>query len=131
MHPRRIRDAKRRTDRGSGAAIGVCVMFPFLMGMIVAIQMMAASSRIEYSLQSLADRAAQTASLCCYYTDDAEATARATLAANVSDAVFGQDSCANDIVVDATIGFVDVDGAAVTVTTAPPHNPVPPVAPCT
>ena len=44
-------------------------MFPMLMVVIILIQMLSDSTRSEQALQATANRAARTASLCCYRID--------------------------------------------------------------
>ena len=67
-----------RGEAGSGMVIGVAIIFPMLMFVIVALQMLSDSARIEQGIQSSANRAARTAALCCYYTGGSDgAKARA------------------------------------------------------
>ena len=47
-------------------------MFPMLMVVIILIQMLSDSTRSEQALQATANRAARTASLCCYRIDGAD-----------------------------------------------------------
>ena len=116
----------RRDEAGSGMVIGVAIIFPFLMLVIVSLQMLNESSRIGQALQATANRAAHTASLCCYATggpDGAVAVAEASLAAaesaNTSNRVF----CNNDFVGDSQTLFIGVDGNDVAMD---PDNAVPP-----
>ena len=103
-------------EAGSGMVIGVAVIFPLLMLVIVALQMLADSARIEQAIQSSADRAARTASLCCHYTggaDGASAVAEASLRASASADAYNSIHCNNDVVADSRIVFIDVNGQAV------------------
>ena len=105
-----------RCEAGSGTAIGVAVLFPVLMMVIVSLQMLTASARIEQALQSAADRAARTASLCCYRvagTGGAEEVAKASIAAAEGAAAFNNIHCNNDFVGDSTVEFIAVDNSTV------------------
>lgn len=96
--------------------IGVAVIFPMLMLVIVALQMLSDSARIEQGIQSSADRAARAASLCCYHTggaDGAKEVAEAGLSASTSADAYNRVHCNNDVVADSRIVFIDVDGRAV------------------
>ena len=106
--------------------IGVAVIFPMLMLVIVALQMLSDSARMEQGIQSAANRAARTASLCCRYTggpDGAEARVEATLRAAETADAYNRIHCNNDVVGDSRVVFLDVSGNA-----APsgPDSPVPP-----
>ena len=106
-------------------AIGVAILFPVLMLVIVTLQTLAESSRIEQALQATVNRAARTASLCCYYTggpNGAEAVARASLAA-AERGTYESVRCNNAFVDDATVVFIDVNDDSVTID---PAEPVPP-----
>lgn len=108
----------RKDQRGSGTAIGVAIMFPMLMLVIVAIQALTESSRLEQAVQSSANRAARTASLCCYGTYDAGEAAAASLAAAADANASNRVHCNNDVVGDASVVFTgpggaDLPGAAV------------------
>lgn len=119
-----MRDGSPRADqRGSGTAIGVAIMFPMLMLVIVAIQALTESSRLEQAVQSAANRAARTASLCCYHTDDAEMAAKASLAAAAGANAFNRVHCDNDIDDEASVVFAGPGGVDVA---AAPDQPVPP-----
>ena len=102
-----------RDETGSGTAIGVAMMFPALMGVIVLLSMLTASARIEQSLQNTANRAARTASLCCHYTEGAEAVVHAALEASEQAAAGNRTVCNNDLVGDSRVTFVNVEGTAV------------------
>ncbi len=115
-----------RDERGSGTAIGVSIMFPMLMMVIVAISILTDSARTEQALQAAADRAARTASLCCYQTggtDGAEEVARTSLAAADSENAYNRIFCVNDFVNESTILFFDVGDNVVTTAA---DAPVPP-----
>lgn len=105
-----------RGDTGSGMVIGVAIMFPALMLVVVLLQMLSESARIEQSLQATATRAALSAALCCHRTggpDGAvqvvEASLRSAERANASNNVL----CNNDFVGDSAVAFVDLDGRSV------------------
>ena len=103
----------QRGETGSGSVIGVAILFPALMFVIVAIQALGDSSRIEQGIQAAANRAARTASLCCYYTggpDGAEGVARASLRGAESANAYNQILCNNDFVGSSKVIFIDVDG---------------------
>ena len=102
-----------RSEAGSGMVIGVAIIFPMLMLVIVALQMLSDSARMEQGIQSSANRAARTASLCCYYTGGpggAEARAEATLRAAASADAYNRIHCNNDVVGESRVVFIDVDG---------------------
>lgn len=101
----------RKDQRGSGTAIGVAIMFPMLMLVIVAIQALTESSRLEQAVQSAANRAARTASLCCYGTYDAGEAAAASLAAAADANASNRVHCNNNIVGDASVVFTGPGGA--------------------
>ena len=116
----------RRADRGeagSGMAIGVAITFPMLMLVIVSINLLTETSRIEQNLQATANRAARTASLCCHGTDGAVAVVEASLAAAESVNAHNRVFCNNDFVGDSRTVFIDVGGQEVPVD---PGNAVPP-----
>ena len=107
------RQRRRGNQRGSGMVIGVAVIFPMLMLVIVALQMLSDSARMEQGIQSSANRAARTASLCCHYTGGpggAEARAGATLLAAASADAYNRIHCNNDVVGDSRVVFIDVNG---------------------
>ena len=112
-----------RDERGSGAAIGVAMMFPMLMLVIVLIQILSDSTRSEQALQATANRAARVAALCCYRVDGddgAVAVVRAGLA-NVTNAAAGNRVyCNNDMAGTASVIFIDVSGDEVTTGPVPP-----------
>ena len=115
-----------RGEAGSGMVIGVAVIFPMLMLVIVALQMLSDSARVEQAIQSSANRAARTASLCCRYTGGpggAEGSAGATLRAAASADAYNRIHCNNDVVGDSRVVFIDVDGTAVP---SGSDSPVPP-----
>ena len=102
-----------RNEHGSGTAIGVAMVFPMLMLVIMVLQMLSETARIEQALQAAANRAAQTAALCCYHTggtNGAEEVAEASLAAAESVNAYNRIYCNNDLVGDSTVVFVDVKG---------------------
>lgn len=104
-------------------AIGVAMVFPMLMIVIVALQLMTGTSRTEQTLQALANRSARAASLCCYATDGAAAVVETSLAAAESQNAFNQVFCNNDFVGDSRTVFTDIAGQEVAID---PDNPVPP-----
>ena len=108
-------------EAGSGTAIGVTILFPMLMLVIVSIHMMAETARIEQAIQSAANRAARTASLCCSNTSDAESAAQNSLTAAVNANAINRILCNNDLATDSNIIFVDVAG-----NDAASGDPVPP-----
>lgn len=120
----------RRSDRdqaGSGTAIGVAIMFVPLMGVIVALSMLTGSARVEQVLQSTANRAARTASLCCHRTEGAEAVVHAALQAAERAAAGNRIVCTNDLVGESRISFTDVEGNDVPIeaeTVVPPGGTV-------
>ncbi|MDE0493087.1 MAG: hypothetical protein OXH54_04060 [Acidimicrobiaceae bacterium] len=94
----------------------MAILFPALMLVIVAIQMLSDSARIEQGIQAAANRAARTASLCCYHTggpDGAEGVARASLRAASSANTYNQVLCDNDFVGSSEVIFIDVSGSHV------------------
>ena len=104
------RPRPRHDQAGSGTAIGVAIIFPILMLVIVSIQGLIEQSRIEQSIQTVAHRAARTASLCCHGTQDAAKAARASLAAAERDIAYNRIFCNNNFVGDARVVFFDVVG---------------------
>ncbi|MYJ18424.1 MAG: hypothetical protein F4106_10375 [Gemmatimonadetes bacterium] len=110
------RRRRQHGETGSGSVIGVAILFPALMLVIVAIQMLSDSARIEQGIQAAANRAARTASLCCYHTggpDGAEGVARASLRAASSANTYNQVLCDNDFVGSSEVIFIDVSGSHV------------------
>ena len=99
-----------RDETGSGTAIGVAILFVPLMGVIVALSMLTGSARVEQALQSTANRAARTASLCCHHTGGAEAVVHAALQAAERAAAGNRIVCSNDLVGESRIWFTDVEG---------------------
>ena len=99
-----------RDDTGSGTAIGVAIMFVPLMGVIIALSMLGGSARVDQALQSVANRAARTASLCCHHTGDAEAVVHAALAAAERAAAGNRVVCNNNLVGDSRVRFTNVEG---------------------
>ena len=88
-------------------------MFVPLMSVIVALSMLTGSARVEQALQSTANRAARTASLCCHHTGGdggAEAVVHAALAAAARAAAGNRVVCTNDLVADSRITFTNVAG---------------------
>ena len=117
---------RRRDEAGSGAAIGVAMLFPALMLVIVSLSLLTGSARMEQALQTTANRVARTASLCCHHTGGAGgavAVAHAALAAAESAAATNRVVCNNDLVGDSSIGFTNVEGNNVPVAA---DAPVPP-----
>ena len=96
-------------------AIGVAIIFPMLMLVIVALQVMAETSRVEQSLQATANQAARIASLCCYGTEQAAETVEAGLASAESANAFNRVICDNDFIADSDILFTDATGTEVAV----------------
>ena len=103
----------RRDQAGSGTAIGVAIIFPILMLVIVSLQGLIEQSRIEQSIQTVAHRAARTASLCCHSTRDAADAAQASLAAAEAANAQNRILCNNDFAGDARVVFLDVGGSEV------------------
>ena len=104
---------RQHGETGSGTVIGVAILFPALMLVIVAIQMLSDSARIEQGIQAAANRAARTASLCCYHTggpDGAEGVAMASLQAASSTNTYNQVLCNNDFAASSEVIFIDVNG---------------------
>lgn len=112
-----------RGASGSGTAIGVAVLFPALVLVIVSLQALTESSRIEQALQSTAARAARIAALCCHYTDGAAAAATAALAAAEDAGSSNHVLCNNDFVGDSSVLFENVAGQDVRIAA---DSPVPP-----
>ncbi len=103
----------RRDESGSGTAIGVAVIFPMLMLVIVSLQLLSDSARIEQGIQAAANRAARAAALCCHRTgglNGAEEVARASLSAAESANAHNRILCNNDFVDSSAVVFVDVNG---------------------
>ena len=116
----------RGGEAGSGLAIGVAITFPVLMLVIVALNMLTESSRIEQALQATANRAARTASLCCRMTGGpggAVRVAEAALASAETAAAHNRVYCNNNFVGDSRIVFTDIAGDNVPVDE---RTPVPP-----
>jgi hypothetical protein len=88
----------------------VAIIFPILMLVIVSLQALIDTSRIEQSIQTVAHRAARTASLCCHSTADAADAARASLAAAEDANAPNRILCNNNFVGDARVVFLDVAG---------------------
>lgn len=110
-------------EAGSGMAIGVAMVFPMLMLVIVSLNALAETSRIEQNLQATANRAARTASLCCYGTGEAVAVVESSLAAAESASAINRVVCNNDFVGDSRTVFVDAAGQEVAID---PDSAVPP-----
>ena len=103
----------RRDDAGSGTAIGVAILFPVLMLLIVSLSMLSESARIDQTLQSAANRIAQSAALCCHFTggpEGAQAVVDAALASTHDAASSNFVLCNNDVVSDSSFVVVDVTG---------------------
>ncbi len=86
----------------------MAIIFPILMLVIVALQALIDTSRIEQSIQTVAHRAARTASLCCHSTQDAAEAAQASLAAAEDANARNRILCENDFAGDARVVFLDV-----------------------
>ncbi len=117
---------RRRSDEGSGTAIGVAIIFPALMLLIVLLSALTDSVRIEQALQAAANRAARTASLCCQNIDGPQgalAVVESSLESAEEANAFNRIFCNNDLAGDANIVFTDVDDTEVA---AGENNPVPP-----
>ena len=107
---------RNRGETGSGMTIGVAILFPMLVIIVMVLQHVADSSRIEQSLQATANRAARAASLCCYSTggsDGAHAVVEASLRAAERDNAYNRVFCNNDLVADSTVVFEYLDGRTV------------------
>ena len=121
---------RRRGKSGSGTAIGVAIMFPALMLVIVSLQMLTESSRIEQALQSAANRIAQSAALCCHYTggpDGAAAVVAAAIESTQDAASSNYVLCNNDVVGDSRFVVINVRGNDVSIaadTRVPPGGTV-------
>ena len=102
----RSRRSDRQAQRGSGTAIGVAIIFPMLMLVIVAIQALSEASRLEQAVQTSANRAARTASLCCLNIEQAEEAATASLHAAEGASAANRVYCNNDFAGDATVVFI-------------------------
>ena len=103
----------RPNERGSGTVIGVAIIFPMLMFVIIALQALSDSARMEQAIQSSVNRAARTAALCCYHTggsNGGEAVAEASLRASQSAGAYNRIHCYNDFAGDSIVVFVDVNG---------------------
>ena len=125
-----LRARRGRGEAGSGTTIGVAVLFPMLVIVVMVLQFVADSARIEQSLQATANRTARTASLCCYHTGGthgAQEVAEAAIRAAERDNAYNRVHCNNDLVADSAVVFEDVDGgivAAVDGTAVPPGGTV-------
>ena len=109
VRPRRRR-ARCRDSRGSGTAIGVAVIFPMLMILIVSLDAIITSSRTSQAMQAAADRAAQTAALCCLHVDDAEDAVTDSVVWLEQTKPYLNVACLNSMSADAVVYFQDVDG---------------------
>ena len=90
---------------------------------IILIQMLSDSTRSEQALQATANRAARTASLCCYRIDGADgavATVRAGLESVTTTGARNRIFCNNDMAGTARVVFINVDGDEVTTGPVPP-----------
>ena len=127
-----------RSDSGSGAAIGVVLMFPMLMMLIMGLHALTESARIVQALQATADRAAHTAALCCHYTGTkstipgsdgyhtgtaAVGVVLASLKAAETAHHFNRVYCNNNLANDSETVFIDANGNHVA---ASATEPVPP-----
>ena len=112
------RGGRGADERGSGTAIGVAVIFPILMLVIVVINLLTETSRIEQNLQATANRAARTASLCCHATGGTGGAAEvvnSSLTEAESVNVYNRVFCNNDFVGDSRTVFIDVNGQEVAI----------------
>ena len=108
--PLSLKTFPTRDENGSGAAIGMAILFPALMMLIVLLSIMSDSVRIEQALQATANRVAYMASLCCYHIDGSNgalavvnAGLEAAADANTHNRIF----CNNDLADDAEVVFLD------------------------
>lgn len=117
-----------RGEDGSGMTVGVAILFPIMVIVVMVLELVVDSGRVEQSLQATANRAAHTASLCCLRTDGAQQAALAVLAAAERDAAFNRVRCNNDLAADSAVVFEDADGGIVAGAAdgAGVHPPVPP-----
>ena len=111
----RQRHPRRRGSRGSGTAIGVAVIFPMLMILIVSLDAIITSSRTSQAMQSAADRAAQTAALCCLHVEHAAEAVTDSMDLFEQTRPYLNVACLNDMPGDAEVYFEDVDGNEVEV----------------
>jgi len=110
-------------NAGSGTAIGVAMIFPFLMMLIVALSLTLDTARLEQQLQSVANSAARIASVCCFDSQEADRVMRVSLTAATSPAAgVNQIRCNSEFVSDSNLVFIDVDGDEVAISQS---NPVP------
>lgn len=96
--------------------IGVAVLFPMLVVIVMVLQLVADSSRIEQFLQATANRTARTAALCCYRAggpQGAQEVAEASIRAAERDNAHNRVLCNNDLVADSVIVFEDLGGVIV------------------
>ena len=112
-----------RGEAGSGMTIGVAILFPMLVVTVMVLQVVADSARVEQALQATANRTAQTASLCCYHTDDAESVAQAGIAAAEQSNAYNRVRCNNNLVADSAVVFEGLNGDIIE---SDPDTPVPP-----
>lgn len=87
------------------------------------IQMLSDTTRFEQALQAVANRAARTASLCCYRVDGADgavAVVRARLESVTTTGARNRIFYNNDMAADARVVFIDVAGDEVTSGAVPP-----------
>ena len=121
---------RRHDEAGSGTTIAVAIIFPMLMLFIVVLQALTQSARVEQALQATANRAAHTASLCCYHTggpNGAQEVVHASLRAAESARSYNRVLCNNDFIGDSRTIFIDVGGNEVSVgpdQAAPPGGTV-------
>lgn len=101
--------SRRGGEGGSGAAVGVAMMFPVLMLVIVLIQMPSDTTRAEQAPQATTNRAARVAALRCYQIDGAggAATARAGLKRATDAPADNQTHCNNDLASDADVVSIE------------------------
>ena len=96
--------------------IAVAILFPALVIVVMALELVTDTGRVEQSLQATANRAAHTASLCCYRTGGphgAQQVAEAVIAAAARDGAYNRVRCNNDLAADSTVVFEDPHGRIV------------------
>lgn len=89
------------------------MIFPMLMLVIVTLHAITAATRTEHAVQTVADRAAQTASLCCLHVEAAQDAAQRSVAVSAAEGPTQRLRCTNDAAADAAVLFTDVGGSDV------------------
>ena len=117
----RPRTPRRRDSRGSGTAIGVAMIFPMLMILIVSLDAIITSSRTSQAMQAAADRAAQTAALCCLHVDDAAEAVTDSVVWLEQTKPYLNVACLNSMSNDAAVLFQDVEGNEVEIDSGDDH----------